>query len=133
MNKLELSSAFLIRHDVIDAEHAELVNILNDIIEGYKSKDILRCKESWQIFGQALRRHFTSEEQIMADLGFDKKEHRIHHQKIIEHIKVKCGKNKTLKDWKNCLVEVEHDILTTILRYDLKFSEYLIGIGYSKY
>jgi len=133
MNKLVLSSAFLIGHDVIDAEHAELVDILNDIIEGYKSKDIGQCKENWQIFGQALRRHFADEEKIMADLGFDNKEHQLHHQEIIKHIKIACGKNKTLEDWKNCLVEMIHDILTTILKYDLKFAEYLIGIGYSQY
>jgi len=133
MRKLELSSAFLIGHKVIDAEHAGLVDIINDIIEGYRLKDIARCKESWLLFGQALRRHFADEEKIMADLGFDIKAHQHHHREIIKHIKVACGKNKTLEDWKNCLVELEHDILTSILRYDLYFAEYLVGIGYSKY
>jgi len=132
MNKLELSSAFLIRHDVIDAEHAELVDILNKMTEGYISKDVYFCKTQWQLFCKKLEQHFDSEEEIMASFGYVREEHNKCHQTILGQTLAVGRKCKTLKDWRGCLYHIRDEILSQILRHDLRFAEYLITIGHNK-
>ncbi|VAV91505.1 hypothetical protein MNBD_ALPHA02-2526 [hydrothermal vent metagenome] len=129
MNEIELSPAFLIGHKVIDDEHRELVKVLNNMARGYVLKDIDFCRQNWHLFCNLLQQHFTHEEKIMSDMGYVKEEHHDSHQSILTNTQDAGRQCKTLEDWGKCLLELRDEILSQILRHDLKFSEYLITIG----
>jgi len=133
MSKIALSAAFLIGHDVIDTEHAELVSILNDMADGCRLEDAGRCQQSWQLLCKKLDQHFTNEENIMSNLGFNVSDHKQHHQEIAEYVKTLGQQSQTLTDWGNCFSEMQHKILSQILKHDLPFAEHLVTIGYNKY
>ncbi|NOZ67558.1 MAG: hypothetical protein GXP00_13875 [Alphaproteobacteria bacterium] len=131
MNKMELSPAFLIGHREIDDEHRQLVKVLNDMAKGYTLKDIGLCRQNWQLFCDLLRKHFTHEEKIMADMDYIKKEHHDCHQTILTSAQNAGRESKTLNDWEQCLFKLRDEILSQILRHDLHFAEHLVAIGYN--
>ncbi|PCJ38128.1 MAG: hypothetical protein COA81_13290, partial [Alphaproteobacteria bacterium] len=101
--------------------------------EGYRSKDIGHCKESWQLFCEKLEQHFDSEEKIMASFNYVKEEHNNCHQKILGQTLAVGRDCETLEDWRGCLYQIRDEILSQILRHDLHFAEHLIGIGYNEH
>jgi len=131
MDKLVLSPAFKIGHNDIDAEHAELVEILNDMSTGYISKDIGACEKKWQLFCVKLERHFINEEEIMARFNYTIDDHDNCHQILLNQTKAAGENCVTLTDWESCLLEMRGGILSQILKHDLYFAEYLITIGYN--
>jgi len=132
VNKFELSPAFLIGHDDIDSDHAELIKILNEMTDSFMAQDTKRCHEIWQQFCAKLNQHFIDETKVMAGFGYTEEKENSDHQKILAHIDTLGGEQNTLEDWKNCLFEMRNEFLSWILRHDLKFSEHLITIGYNQ-
>ncbi len=130
MDGTELTSAFLIGHDVIDTEHAGLVDILNEMAKGLMAKDIGHCKEKWQLFCEKLEQHFASEEKIMASFDYVRREHNNHHSIMLEQMLVIGRDCNTLEGWEECFYQMRHEILSQILKYDLYFAEYLVTINY---
>ncbi|GEM_PF-2734085 len=133
VNKFELSSAFIIGHKVIDGEHAELVSILNDMVDGFVTGDNGYCKSRWRHFCEKLRLHFKHEIKIMDDLGFEAGRHEGHHEEMLDHISKVGADCHSLEDWENCLFIMRNDLLSWVLKHDLKFAEHLVSIGYSEY
>ena len=133
MNKFEISSAFIIGHDIIDKEHAELVSILNDMVDCFLEKDVDYCKSKWIEFCDKLKLHFDHEMEIMAELGFKTEKHEDHHRDVLKHI-LKTGTDcNTLEDWQNCLFIMRNDLLSWVLKHDLGFAEHLVSTGYNEY
>ncbi len=135
MNKFELSPAFIIGHEKIDSDHVELINILNEMIDGFVAEDLEYCQKKWQQFCVSLEQHFIDETEIMDDFGYipldHDDDHEQDHQKILISVAAMAKKFSTLDDWEIGLFEVRNDLLTFILKHDLKFAEYLITIGYN--
>ncbi len=130
MNKIELSSVFLIGHKEIDADHAELVEIINEMADGYLLKDASVCQQKWQEFCQKLDEHTINEERIMGEFGYFDDKHKDNHETILETV-INLGKNSsTLADWNQCFFKMWNEILTQILNHDLYFAQYLAKIGY---
>ncbi|MBL4801550.1 MAG: hypothetical protein JKY45_06620 [Emcibacter sp.] len=67
----------------------------------------------------------------MQDFGYISDDPKDEHQKILDHVTMLKRKNNSLKDWELCLFEMRNDLLTWILKHDLKFAEYLVTIGYN--
>ena len=132
VNKFELSPAFLIGHDDIDSDHTELVKILNKMVDSYISQDIKNCHKIWQQFCVRLEQHFTKETKIMSDFGYREEGQTSDHQRILNHLEHLGGAENSLYDWEVCLFEMRNELLAWILRHDLKFSEYLITVGYNE-
>lgn len=133
VNKFELSSAFIIGHEEIDAEHAELVDILNDMVDCFIERNVDYCKSKWQDFCEKLEQHFAHEIKIMDGLGFEDAQHEKGHEEILRHIQEIGANCQSLEDWEDCLFTMRNDLLTWVLKHDLKFAEYLFTIGYSKF
>ena len=134
MNKTELSSAFLIGHKEVDADHEELINILNALIEvcEINDNDNDECYEKWQQFCDRLCQHFIDEEKIMRQFNFIDEEHEIEHQTILKNFSTMGEKYKAQNNWEECIFEIRHSVLAQILRHDLKFAEHLVSIGYNE-
>ncbi len=132
MNKFELSEAFLIGHEKIDADHSSLVQILNDMVDGFLADDLSDCKLKWKQFSDDLKQHFIDETKIMHDFGFVEYEHEQDHNSIIDRIYTQGQKCNSLEDWEMSLFEMRNELLSTILKHDLKFAEHLVTIGYTK-
>ncbi|MCF6197655.1 MAG: hypothetical protein L3J50_13250 [Emcibacter sp.] len=132
MNKFELSSAFLIGHDDIDSDHDELVIILNKMVDSYSEQNTKHCHEIWQQFCARLEQHFAKETKIMSDFGYHEEGQTSDHQRILSHLEHLGGAENSLYDWEVCLFEMRNELLAWILRHDLKFSEYLITVGYNE-
>lgn len=132
MNKFELTPAFLIGHKKIDSDHAELVNILNEMIDGFRRGDAAFCQEKWQQFCVMLKQHFREESRIMRDFGFVDIDHEEDHKNILARLNIMENNDNSLDNWEACLFEMRNDFLSTILKHDLKFAEYLITIGYNE-
>lgn len=129
MNKFELSPAFLIGHKKIDADHALLVEILNEIVDSTNAGDLISCQRLWQQFIDKLQQHFTDEEKIMDSLGFSHLGHG--HQQALEKITSLGQKCETQDCWEDCLFEMRNELLSWILKKDLYFAEHLVTIGYN--
>ena len=132
MNKFEISSAFIIGHEIIDSEHRELVSILNDMVDHYLAEDVESCKKLWGEFCEKLKQHFENEMEIMTELGFKADNHEEGHERVLEQIYNLGNACEKLEDWANCLFAMRNDLLSWILRHDLGFAEYLDSIGYEK-
>ncbi|MCK5425861.1 MAG: hemerythrin family protein [Emcibacter sp.] len=132
MNKSKLSSAFLVGHEKIDADHVELVHILNAMVDVCKVQNSTICLEEWQKFYDRLRIHFYEEEEIMSKFGYSDEEHIKDHKEILDHVKSLGEKCEEQNNWEDCIHEIERDLLVQILRHDLKFAEYLVSTGYQK-
>lgn len=132
VNKLKLSSAFLIGHEKIDSDHDELVNILNTMIDVCKIHDADICLEVWNKFYDRLRLHFKEEEDIMREFDFEDEVHVKDHQAILTDVQSLCEKYKQQNNWEGCIREIRQNMLAQVLRHDLKFAEYLVTIGYNE-
>lgn len=131
MNKFELSKAFHIGHEQIDADHGDLVRILNEMVDVFEAGDILGCQQTWHLFCQRIEKHFVDEIKIMADFGYVEDEHDQGHQQILDRIVELKNQAQTLEHWEDCLVEMRSDLLVWILKHDLLFAEHLVTIGYN--
>lgn len=129
MKKFELSPVFLIGHDKIDSDHAGLVRILNEMVDGCNGEDVKCCHQKWQQFYQTLRQHFIDEASIMIDYGYTRDP--LEHQKILTIVKSMGEDCKDLNCWENFLFTVRNELLSWILKKDMLFAEHLITIGYN--
>ena len=131
MNKFELSSAFLIGHEKIDSDHVALVETLNVMVDAFTAKDIETCQKTWLHFCAQLKQHFIDETKIMNDFGYIEKDQGNDHQEILKHINTLGQDHNSLSDWEDCLLEMRNNLLSWILKHDLRFAQHLITIGYN--
>ena len=131
MNKFELSKAFYIGHEKIDADHRDLVRILNEMVDVCEAGDVLACQQKWHLFCQRIEQHFRDEIQIMNDFGYIKDDHEQGHQKILARVTEMKEQAHSLEDWQECLHEMRNDLLAWILKQDLLFAEHLVTIGHN--
>ena len=130
MKKFTLSSSFHIGHEDIDADHLELVDIVNALIDRFKALDLEGCNNKWQHFCERLEQHFDEEEQIMTGLDYSDPHHITYHQEIVEQTR-RMGKGcKTLDDWSDFILEMMNTLIVMILSHDLKFAAHLRLIKY---
>lgn len=130
MPKFELSASFLIGHKAIDGEHAELIDILNEMNERYLSQNLCECEQQWKLFCQKLEAHHINEEKIMEEFDYVFDSHKKVHREILEHV-INVGKKcKTLADWEEYFYMVRSEFLAQILKHDIYFARHLTRIGY---
>lgn len=131
MIKFELSKAFHIGHEKIDADHRDLVRILNEMVDVFEAGDIPGCQQTWHLFCQRIEQHFGDEIKIMTDFGYGEDDHDAGHQKILDRLIEMKNQAQSLNDWERCLIEMRSELLVWILKHDLLFAEHLVSIGYN--
>jgi len=88
MTFLEWNDNFSIHNNEIDLQHRELVDLLNSLYEAMKTGTLNATRGSMlnQVIDHA-RRHFSSEEKLMAEKGFpDLPAHKDAHRALIDQI-----------------------------------------------
>jgi hemerythrin-like metal-binding protein len=127
--KFFLPQAFHIHYDGIDAEHEELVRIVNGLFNAQQSGGHNNQPDSLEPFIRLLGVHFENEERHMAALDYPGLEwHRDHHAECLaraQDLALECERRGGIDDEiiDRCFEEVVHEVA----RADLKFGEFVEG------
>ena len=132
VRKFRVSAAFTIGHEKIDSDHAELIDMLNDMIDAVVANDLHSMEGKGQAFHERLKRHFIEEENIMKGFGFVDKNHFQLYNDVLVKIQQKCESCKSIEDWQDCILEMGGNLMSWVLKNDLKFAEHLVTMGYNK-
>jgi hemerythrin-like metal-binding protein len=123
-----LPSAFRIGFGSIDDEHDAILALLSRI---HAADGSGTPKERVATFLTELADHFAAEERLMAELRYPREiDHREHHRECLAAIASAMHRTDgdggpTAED----LNEVFSILIDTVVRVDLYFEEFLIGIG----
>ena len=127
MNRIDFRNSMLIGHPDIDAEHRELIDLINVCIDGLNT-DAGRTAfvSTFERFYDALHDHVRHEEQIMEAYGFREtdQERRLHDDSLevvgslLEDAKGRVSLEGIVQQTVRMIVEV-------MLRADLPFKSYL--------
>jgi len=125
-----LPKTFSINFDGIDAEHDELVEILNQFADKLDDGYTKDFETSFVRLLHGLETHFENEEAYMEALNYPSfRWHREHHQKSIETCKgihVTCQRSGMADT--DAVRVCFHEVVMDIARADLKFKEFVIGL-----
>lgn len=134
MEHFELRDGFLIGHRQIDAEHAQLVSLLNaciDISNATGHKDDFYAK--FLEFEEAMRNHIENEEAIMMKLGYlDADVDAGMHQKGVQVFRDLVSDCQLNIDTDIIIKQAVRALLELMLKADLGLKGYLHQIGYQE-
>ena len=68
--KIEMLESFMTGHPDIDADHKNLVEVINLVNDAIESKNIEQCNNLLDSFVEVARNHFANEEAILREVGF---------------------------------------------------------------
>ena len=130
MGRKERSAFFiprsgLIGHETIDAEHAEVVEALEEVRAHLENRSYEHFKKTQEIC-DLLQGHFRSEEKIMAAAEFPHLEtHVVHHDQSLGQIYRILGNAQTFGEVTiNDLQDIYRNLLSDIFTADGHFSAY---------
>lgn len=129
MKHIVLMDSLLVGHPKIDAEHAELVKLVNefvDIAKGESGDD--GCEKIGEI-AEKLRRHIENEEAIMVRVGYritDAEER--HHREALARIADLHARARAETDAIELARDLTEIILVTILKTDMGLKGYFPDI-----
>lgn len=132
MQKFKISTAFKIGHEKIDSDHAELIGLLNDMIDAVGTNDLGSMPDRGQVYYERLKLHFIEEQDIMKGFGFVDEKHFQLYNDILDKTQQKKEGCKTLEDWQGYILGMGNYLMSWVLKNDLKFAEYLITVGHNK-
>jgi len=134
VNNYEIPASVSIPYDGIDAEHANLVGLLNVMLRAVQTGQTLEgeaLKTHLTALSEATLGHFDHEEQEMAGLGFDGlAQHKAHHVRCVSRLDTVShairSNNALIQDE---LEEIFDIIVEDAIRADLGFKSFLYKKG----
>lgn len=131
MNKYYLPRSFSIPYQSIDDEHRQLIALLNRLAEGAELRAQQDVRLTATQFLEDMRTHFREEETLMRAVGYPRvEEHAAHHETSLKSM---TGLLRDALDTgelqQNALDEVFSVLIDVVVKTDLYFEEFLIGIG----
>jgi len=126
-----LPTTFYIHYDDIDPQHQGLIDIVNACVAQLVDGVLEDFEEPFNIFVDRLTAHFRHEEDLMRDLGYSGLEwHAEHHAECLKRIESLIADMRAqgyagIQDLRVCF----HDIIHDVVHADLKFGEFLDGLG----
>lgn len=126
-----LPAAFRIHFNDIDAQHEELVAVINRCVSSLEDGMLKTFDAPLDEFFGLLEAHFEHEEDLMRDLGYSGLDwHREHHKECLARIEALISKVRSrgyleMHDLQICF----HDVIHDIAHADLKFSEFVNSLG----
>lgn len=126
-----LPPTFYIHYDNIDPQHEALVASVNDCAARLVDGVLEDFSELFKTFVDHLTAHFDHEEDLMRDLGYSGLEwHTNHHAECLNRAEnliadMEAQGYASMHDLRVCF----HDIIHDIAHADLKFGEFLDGLG----
>lgn len=131
MNHFQLPPALMTGHPVIDAEHAHLVALLNQLIDLSEVDDDDGCAEKMGELTEALIGHLENEEKIMAGLKFYKPvEHKETHSLAFTKYEMLITGAERSGYGRSFTTELASLLLDGHIREDMIFKSYLQIINY---
>jgi len=131
--KIELLETFLTGHPVIDAEHRNIVDSINDVSEAILAGEYDRCPKLLDNFLQICTDHFHSEEKLLADLGYPGlTDHSAFHKELIlkaKSVKVLCMDRTRPDSIQRCFDEMATLLIEDVVKGDLQFVSFLVEKG----
>jgi hemerythrin len=79
-NKLAWTNEFSVGNAVIDAEHKNLINMVNDVANAIGARDCTALAQAFEMLEGRLQVHFLNEEQIALATKFDFSKHKAKQQ-----------------------------------------------------
>jgi hemerythrin len=77
---VELTESFLLESDILDKDHQQLADILNEIVRAIDDGSAGECKQLVPKFVQAAKAHFAKEEAFLVKIGYPNvTKHKEHH------------------------------------------------------
>lgn len=130
-NDFKIPEAFKVRFNGIDAEHEEIVSLLNQYCRecnGGRQEDF---EHAFERIISHVRDHFAHEEQHMRDTRYPGYEwHRDHHDASVQQLeKVREACRQRGYADAATFVRLYKDVIEDVARADLKFREYLLAEG----
>ena len=127
---VELTESFLLESDILDKDHQQLADILNEIVRAIDDGSAGECKQLVPKFVQAAKAHFAKEEAFLVKIGYPNvKKHKEHHRGLndkMDHM-LEFGRmaeeNELARESlrKELLFFLMDDVITT----DLEFKQFL--------
>ena len=131
--KIELLETFLTGHPMIDAEHRKIVDSINTVSEAILAGAYDRCPALLDDFLQTCVNHFSSEEKLLADLGYPGLEdHSAFHNELIfkaNSVKALCLDRTQPDSIQRCFNEMATLLIEDVVKGDLQFVSFLVDKG----
>ena len=86
MKLIQWSARDELGHDAIDGEHRDIVDALNEAIEAFNDRESEACSIAIESAVNVTRSHFSHEEAILLDLGYQDEEfknHAAYHERLL--------------------------------------------------
>ncbi len=128
---VELTESFLLESDILDKDHQQLADILNEIVRAIDDGSAGECKQLVPKFVQAAKAHFAKEEAFLVKIGYPNvKKHKEHHRGLndkMDHM-LEFGRmaeeNELARESlrKELLFFLMDDVITS----DLEFKQFIV-------
>jgi len=114
--RLELIDSLRVGHPVIDAEHGQLIDMANGLIDSLEAGDRIGFLDGLPDFTDRIAEHFNTEITILRGLGFPGTDHHadFHREALVE-----------IRDLENLFATTDERLMTPE-RAHLKITELLI-------
>jgi hemerythrin-like metal-binding protein len=137
MARFQDLKSFHTGHPDIDADHAELAEIIDAIDDAVDAEgEGENCRHLLDSFIGAARRHFQREEDILKAAEFPGLErHCIYHRQLLEQaitVKAHCDEMLEKNHLRQCFEEMARFFVDDVIRGDMEFVSHLQSIGMTK-
>lgn len=132
MTRFELSSGLRIGHNVIDADHEELIGLLNGCLDLAKSgMPSNALSNSVAALCERLTQHVGREEAIMQALGYtDLESERQEHQRALIEFRALVQACRIGLDIRTTMQDISASLLSVFIKSDMAFKGHLQYIDY---
>lgn len=131
--KIELLETFITGHPVIDDEHREIVDSINGVSAAIKAGKYDLCADLLDDFLNICIRHFQTEEQLLAELGYPGlHDHAVFHKELIikaKAVKALCMDMNSPDSIDRCFNEMATLLIEDVVKGDMQFVSFLIENG----
>lgn len=131
--KVELLETFITGHPVIDEEHQQIVNSINEVSAAVAAGKYDLCSVLLDDFLQICVNHFANEERLLNDLGYPAlHDHAVFHKELIikaKAVKTLCMDMKSPDSIQRCFNEMATLLIEDVVKGDMQFVSFLIEKG----
>jgi hemerythrin-like metal-binding protein len=131
--KIELLETFITGHPVIDDEHRQIVDSINDVSAAIKAGKYDLCADLLDEFLNICVHHFQTEEQLLKDLGYPGlHDHAVFHKELVikaKAVKILCMDMKAPDNIERCFNEMATLLIEDVVKGDMQFVSFLIENG----
>ena len=127
--KIELLETFLTGHPDIDAEHRQIVEVINAVYDVIRKGDFDKSATLMDEFLNVCIDHFRSEESLLAELDFPGlKAHMVFHNELVfkaKAVKIVCMDMTNPDSVERCFEEMATLLIEDVVKGDLQFASFL--------